>query len=195
MQLLAKSQLLPGPRTDAGSNELPLYTYLKGGFWPAREMQRLSFLKPSAGFPHVWLSPDKIEAGETAAHFLSLPFVPEVRVGPLQVNASAVVYPLRRVEPAYGRPGGGWEMAAKRATATASTDVLFLEPGKEGRELWVQQPTILGPGGRSLAQGPQRRDPFQLRAGLVEFGSAVQMGVDIFQILPPVNDSMRVQQI
>ncbi len=62
----------------------------------------------------TFLSPDRYESGEEAARALSLPDQPVWRVGAIGEDwLPDIVVPRRRVIPAFGQPGGGWEVAVR----------------------------------------------------------------------------------
>jgi len=62
--------------------------------------------------PFVWYTPDRYETVQDAQEFLALPLQPTHRVGPISEDSLPhLVIALRRVQPNFGQPGGGWEIA------------------------------------------------------------------------------------
>lgn len=60
----------------------------------------------------TWYSPDRYLTRADALRFLALPAVPTHRVGPYpEDELPPWVIRRRRVAPAFGQPGGGWEAA------------------------------------------------------------------------------------
>jgi len=63
----------------------------------------------------TFLTPDLYSKPNDAQRYLALPYLPKHRVGPIfcvQVVFDAVS--LRRVRPAFGQPGGGWEISTNQ---------------------------------------------------------------------------------
>ena len=67
----------------------------------------------------TWYTPDRYATRDEARAYLALPGVPSHRVGPYpEDELPDWVVPLRRVQPSFGQPGGGWEAACDEAAYT-----------------------------------------------------------------------------
>ena len=65
-----------------------------------------------SGTGRTWYAPIRYDKRSDAKRFLALPRTPSHRVGPYpEDELPAWVIVLRRVMPAFGEPGGGWEAA------------------------------------------------------------------------------------
>lgn len=63
--------------------------------------------------PITWYTPNRYATRITAKRYLALPALPTHRVGPVPEDEMPVfTSQLRRVQPGYGEPGGGWEAGA-----------------------------------------------------------------------------------
>jgi hypothetical protein len=64
----------------------------------------------------TWYTPDRYSTRDDARTYLALPSLPSHRVGPYPEDELPTwVIPLRRVQPNFGYPGGGWEVATDDA--------------------------------------------------------------------------------
>lgn len=64
----------------------------------------------------TWYSPGRYLTRKEARAYLSLPRIPTHRLGPFpEDELPPFVIPLRRVDPAFGQHGGGWEAATDEA--------------------------------------------------------------------------------
>jgi hypothetical protein len=78
-----------------------------------RQSQRI---EPGAGRVTKWYTPDRYDTGLDARRFLALRYTPVYRVGPIPEDELPDLdhAPLRVVQPAYGQPGGGLEVATTK---------------------------------------------------------------------------------
>src|SRR5688572_27930302 len=64
----------------------------------------------------TWFTPDRYATRDEARMLLAMPAIPSHRVGPYpEDELPQWAVPLRRVQPSFGQPGGGWEAATDEA--------------------------------------------------------------------------------
>jgi hypothetical protein len=86
------------------------YRYL--GPHEAYAVESAKFVETLSDRGRTWYSPDRYTTRRDARAYLSLPHLPTHRLGPFpEDELPPFTVPLRRVEPAFGQPGGGWEAA------------------------------------------------------------------------------------
>lgn len=70
-----------------------------------------------SGIGITWWMPDRYATRADAKRFLALPALPTHRVGPVPEDELPVfTVQAQRVQPNFGEPGGGWEVAVVRPT-------------------------------------------------------------------------------
>ena len=96
---------------------MPLLYYRYVGPGEAYAVQTTDTIATLSGTGRTWYSPDRYSTRLEAQTFLALPRVPTHRVGPYPDDElPRFAVGLRRVQPAFGQPGGGWEAAADAPT-------------------------------------------------------------------------------
>lgn len=98
------------PITSPAPRWLQYYRYVGPG--EAYAVETSDIIATLSGTGRTWYSPNRYEKRSDAKRFLAMPAMPTHRVGPYpEDELPPFSVPLRRVQPAFGEPGGGWEAA------------------------------------------------------------------------------------
>jgi len=80
--------------------------------------RKIQSLNPASNYL-TWYTPTRYGDINLAQQELAMPYTPSHRVGPIpDMYVVSMPVPVRRADPAYGFPGGGFEMA--------TSDVIWL---------------------------------------------------------------------
>jgi hypothetical protein len=95
---------------QAASRWLQYYRYVRPE--EAYAVQTTDIIATLSRSGRTWFTPDRYATRDDARRRLALPDVPTHRVGPYpEDELPRFNILLRRVQPAFGQPGGGWEAA------------------------------------------------------------------------------------